>query len=136
MGRERALLAMHLPGRCDRVHRPSESRPVRAWHARGSSSGGQEVNAVKDSGTQAGGLWFDVRGALRQLDPKEAEILRLRFGIGDRMHDRNEVGARFGVGRWLVRRMETRALRKLRAAALEEFLRAGRGNGTAADDRP
>ena len=91
---------------------------------------------MKDSGAQAGGLWFDVQGALRQLDPKEAEILRLRFGIGDRMHDRNEVGARFGVGRWLVRRMETRALRKLRAAALEEFLRAGRGNGTEADDRP
>ncbi len=80
-------------------------------------------------------LWLDVEGALSRLDPREAEILRLRFGIGDRTHDRNELEARFGVRRGQVQRVETRALRKLRAAALDPFIPAKRDDLRSADDR-
>ncbi len=80
-------------------------------------------------------LWLDVEGALSRLHPREAEILRLRFGIGDRTHDRHELGARFGVPRGQVQRVETRALRKLRAAALDQFIPAKRDSSRNADDR-
>ena len=86
-------------------------------------------------GVDAISLWLDVEGALSQLQPREAEILRLRFGIGDRTHGRNELGTRFGVPRGQVQRVETRALRKLRAAALDPFIVAKCGNSTSADDR-
>ncbi len=75
-----------------------------------------------------------VENALRQLEPTEADILRFRFGIGERMHDLDEVGMRLGVPRARLRRLESRALRKLRAATLEEWLRTrddreGNGHG-------
>ncbi len=90
---------------------------------------------MNNSGADSISLWLDIEGALSRLHPREAEILRLRFGIGDRTHDRNELGARLGVPRGHVQRVETRALRKLRAAALEAFIPAQRNDSTSADDR-
>ncbi len=82
---------------------------------------------MNDCNSYANQLLGDVEDALRRLNPNEAEILRLRFGIGNRMHDLDEVGVRFGVPRARLQRIESRALRKLRAAALEELLRASNG---------
>jgi RNA polymerase primary sigma factor len=60
-------------------------------------------------------LTTQVERALSTLSPKEKEILRLRFGIGDEgEHTLEEVGRRFSVTRERIRQIETKALRKLR----------------------
>jgi RNA polymerase primary sigma factor len=53
--------------------------------------------------------------ALNSLSTREAQVLRLRFGIGERKdHTLEEVGACFGVTRERIRQIEAEALRKLR----------------------
>jgi RNA polymerase primary sigma factor len=60
-------------------------------------------------------LTTQVERALSTLSPKEKEILRLRFGIGEEgEHTLEEVGKRFSVTRERIRQIETKALRKLR----------------------
>ena len=60
-------------------------------------------------------LTNQVDRALATLSPKEKEILRLRFGIGEEgEHTLEEVGKRFSVTRERIRQIETKALRKLR----------------------
>ena len=60
-------------------------------------------------------LTHQVERALSTLSPKEKEILRLRFGIGEEgEHTLEEVGRRFSVTRERIRQIETKALRKLR----------------------
>jgi RNA polymerase primary sigma factor len=60
-------------------------------------------------------LSHQVERALATLSPKEKEILRLRFGIGEEgEHTLEEVGKRFSVTRERIRQIETKALRKLR----------------------
>ena len=60
-------------------------------------------------------LTAQVEKALSMLSPKEKEILRLRFGIGeDGEHTLEEVGQRFAVTRERIRQIEAKALRKLR----------------------
>ncbi len=61
-------------------------------------------------------LTAQVERALSSLSPKEAEILRLRFGIGEQgEHTLEEVGQRFEVTRERIRQIEAKALRKLRS---------------------
>jgi RNA polymerase primary sigma factor len=60
-------------------------------------------------------LTSQVDKALGTLSPKEKEILRLRFGIGEEgEHTLEEVGRRFAVTRERIRQIEAKALRKLR----------------------
>jgi len=60
-------------------------------------------------------LTTQVERALATLSPKEKEILRLRFGIGEEgEHTLEEVGRRFAVTRERIRQIEAKALRKLR----------------------
>ncbi|MBI2216817.1 MAG: sigma-70 family RNA polymerase sigma factor [Candidatus Rokubacteria bacterium] len=60
-------------------------------------------------------LMTQVERALATLSPKEKEILRLRFGIGEEgEHTLEEVGRRFAVTRERIRQIEAKALRKLR----------------------
>jgi RNA polymerase primary sigma factor len=60
-------------------------------------------------------LSTQVERALSMLSPKEKEILRLRFGIGEEgEHTLEEVGKRFDVTRERIRQIEAKALRKLR----------------------
>jgi RNA polymerase primary sigma factor len=62
--------------------------------------------------------------ALNSLSTREAQILRLRFGIGERKdHTLEEVGARFGVTRERIRQIEAEALRKLRHRSRAHLLR-------------
>jgi RNA polymerase primary sigma factor len=52
---------------------------------------------------------------LDTLTPREARILRLRFGLQDgRSHTLEEVGRKFGLTRERIRQLEHRALRRLR----------------------
>jgi RNA polymerase sigma factor (sigma-70 family) len=61
---------------------------------------------------------------LRTLRPKEAEILRMRFGLlDDRVYTLEEVGRHFAVTRERIRQLEAKALRKLRASGSSHQLR-------------
>jgi RNA polymerase primary sigma factor len=52
---------------------------------------------------------------LNSLDPREAQILRLRFGLNDsNKYTLEEVGEKFGLTRERIRQIEGKALRELR----------------------
>jgi RNA polymerase primary sigma factor len=56
-----------------------------------------------------------TRELLATLAPREARVLRMRFGIGERAnHTLEEVGQDFDVTRERIRQIEAKALRKLR----------------------
>ena len=55
-----------------------------------------------------------VEAALNALSDREAEIIRLRFGLaGNESQTLEEVGRRFGITRERVRQIEAAALNKL-----------------------
>ena len=57
----------------------------------------------------------EIREHVKYLDPREAEILTLRFGLdGHSPRTLEEVGKRFKVTRERVRQIQEIALRKLR----------------------
>jgi len=99
---------------------------------------------VGDSGTQFGdfiadedgvsplemtiqtNLTMEIKKVLASLTPREAKILRMRFGIDERReHTLDEVGHRFGVTRERIRQIQNTALRKVkhhkRKCKLETF---------------
>ncbi len=68
-----------------------------------------------------------TRKVLATLTPREEQILRMRFGIGQKTDSTlEEVGKLFAVTRERIRQIEAKALRKLRAASrsrnLHDFL--------------
>ncbi len=65
-----------------------------------------------------------AEGVLRTLTPREAEVLRRRFGIGDGTeHTLEEVGKAFNVTRERIRQIESKALRKLRHPSRSKLLK-------------
>jgi RNA polymerase primary sigma factor len=64
---------------------------------------------------------------LTSLGPREARVLRLRFGLDDgKIYTLEEVGQKFGLTRERIRQIEGRALRRLRhpkrARELKDYL--------------
>jgi RNA polymerase primary sigma factor len=69
-------------------------------------------------------LHDQTRKVLATLTPREEQVLRLRFGIGERSdHTLEEVGTRFAVTRERIRQIEAKALRKLRHPSRARRLR-------------
>jgi len=65
-----------------------------------------------------------IEKVMKSLKEREAEVLRLRFGIGDGVpHTLEEVGKIFKVTRERVRQIEAKALRKLRHPARAKNLK-------------
>jgi RNA polymerase primary sigma factor len=65
-----------------------------------------------------------VEEVLATLTPREARILRLRFGLGqDRPYTLEEVGQKFGLTRERIRQIEGKALRRLRQPSRARMLR-------------
>jgi len=61
---------------------------------------------------------------LATLSPREARVLRLRFGLGqDRAYTLEEVGQKFGLTRERIRQIEGKALRRLRQPSRARLLR-------------
>ncbi len=66
-----------------------------------------------------------VRSVLAGLTPREAKVLRMRFGIDmNTDHTLEEVGKQFDVTRERIRQIEAKALRKLRHPSRSETLRS------------
>lgn len=65
-----------------------------------------------------------TRSILDTLSPREASVLRLRFGIDcDSDHTLEEVGKKFTVTRERIRQIEAKALRKLRHPTRSRIMR-------------
>ena len=65
-----------------------------------------------------------TRDILDTLSPREASVLRLRFGIDcETDHTLEEVGKIFNVTRERIRQIEAKALRKLRHPARSRILK-------------
>ena len=77
-----------------------------------------------DSAT-AEGLRESTQNILAGLTPREAKVLRMRFGIEmNTDHTLEEVGKQFDVTRERIRQIEAKALRKLRHPSRSEQLRS------------
>jgi RNA polymerase primary sigma factor len=73
----------------------------------------------------AANLRGQTRKVLGTLTPREEQVLRLRFGIGERTDlTLEEVGVRFSVTRERIRQIEAKALRKLRHPTRARQLRS------------
>jgi RNA polymerase primary sigma factor len=69
------------------------------------------------------GLKEQIEGALNQLTDREAEVLKMRFGLMDsNEHTLEEVGQRFKVTRERIRQIEAKALKKLKNSSLSPKL--------------
>jgi RNA polymerase primary sigma factor len=66
----------------------------------------------------------NTRNVLATLAPREEQVLKMRFGIGERgNHTLEEVGQDFEVTRERIRQIEAKALRKLRHPSRSRLLR-------------
>nr|WP_199042666.1 RNA polymerase sigma factor RpoD [Dyella sp. ASV24] len=86
----------------------------------------EDSNAASpiESATETG-LMETVRDVLAGLTPREAKVLRMRFGIDmNTDHTLEEVGKQFDVTRERIRQIEAKALRKLRHPSRSEQLRS------------
>ncbi|HCS48649.1 MAG TPA: RNA polymerase sigma factor RpoD, partial [Candidatus Aminicenantes bacterium] len=71
------------------------------------------------------GLRRQIEEALQSLTEREAEVIRLRFGLGQSGdHTLEEVGERLRVTRERIRQIETKALRKLQSPELNGKLKS------------
>ena len=71
------------------------------------------------------GLLHATTDILESLTPREAKVLRMRFGIGmNTDHTLEEVGKQFDVTRERIRQIEAKALRKLRHPSRSEHLKS------------
>ncbi len=84
----------------------------------------QNVEAPPDAATSSG-LSGATQDILETLTPREAKVLRMRFGIDmNTDHTLEEVGKQFDVTRERIRQIEAKALRKLRHPTRSEHLRS------------
>ena len=66
-----------------------------------------------------------TRNMLATLTPREAKVLRMRFGIEmNTDHTLEDVGKQFDVTRERIRQIEAKSLRKLRHPSRSESLRS------------
>ena len=84
----------------------------------------QNNTAPVDAAMQAG-LRDVVKDILDSLTPREAKVLRMRFGIEmSTDHTLEEVGKQFDVTRERIRQIEAKALRKLKHPSRSDKLRS------------
>jgi RNA polymerase primary sigma factor len=69
-------------------------------------------------------LKVEIEVALRELNPREQQVMRLRFGLDDgQVRTLEEVGREFGVTRERIRQIESKTLAKLRHPTRSQRLR-------------
>lgn len=76
------------------------------------------ANIIKEANSQI------IESILDTLGAREAEILKMRFGIiGDKAMTLEEVGAHYGLSKERIRQIENKAIRKLRHPARAKMLK-------------
>ncbi len=81
--------------------------------------------AAADDVVAQGQLRVETSALLSELPEREAEIIRLRFGLGGgAQRTLEEIGARLSLSRERARQLEREALKKLRVAGEKRRLRA------------
>jgi len=85
----------------------------------------EDVNSPAPAEEVATNLLHEqLKTALDRLPPREAQILRLRYGLEDgRVYTLEEVGQTIGVTRERVRQLEAQALNRLRQSSAHVILR-------------
>ncbi len=85
----------------------------------------EDVNSPAPAEEEATHLLQEqIQQALDKLPPREAQILRLRYGLADgRVYTLEEVGQTIGVTRERVRQLEAQALNRLRQSSAHVILR-------------
>jgi len=82
-------------------------------------------NTAPIEASMQGDLEDVVRDILDSLTPREAKVLRMRFGIEmSTDHTLEEVGKQFDVTRERIRQIEVKALRKLKHPSRSDRLRS------------
>ncbi|WP_423823062.1 RNA polymerase sigma factor RpoD [Salinisphaera sp. SPP-AMP-43] len=86
----------------------------------------EDINAVAPDDSASGeSLREATHNTLASLTPREAKVLRMRFGIDmNTDHTLEEVGKQFDVTRERIRQIEAKALRKLRHPSRATFLKS------------
>ena len=75
-----------------------------------------------------------TESVLKTLTPREEQVIKMRFGLGDGSeHTLEEVGQRFSVTRERIRQIEAKALRKLRHPSRSRMLKAFLEGGAVRD---
>jgi len=83
------------------------------------------ANTAPIEAAMQAGLRDVVKDILDSLTPREAKVLRMRFGIEmDNDHTLEEVGKQFDVTRERIRQIEAKALRKLKHPSRSDKLRS------------
>ena len=84
-----------------------------------------ENTKLPDENAYSEALKNAMRDLLTALTPREAQVLRMRFGIGmNTDHTLEEVGKQFDVTRERIRQIEAKALKKLRQPSRATLLRS------------
>ncbi|PJF29367.1 MAG: RNA polymerase subunit sigma [Phototrophicales bacterium] len=135
LGREPSIdeLALHMETTPDKVENLLEiaRRPVSLEtpiDEDGDSTFGdfvEDINSPAPAEEVATHLLHEqLQGALDRLPAREAQILRLRYGLEDgRVYTLEEVGQTIGVTRERVRQLEAQALNRLRQSSAHIILR-------------
>ncbi len=78
--------------------------------------GSEENMSVDDNSLRKMDLAKKTKDLLSSLRPREERVLRLRFGIGEpKSHTLKEIGRQLNISHEMVRRIERRALNRLKA---------------------
>lgn len=123
---------MEMPAEKMRHMLEAAQHPISIDMPVGEDEGAQLHDFIEDKNLPApldaamrSGLITRVQELLHTLEPREAKVLAMRFGIGMKAeHTLEEVGKQFNVSRERIRQIEARALNKLRQPDRSEHLRA------------